>query len=766
MDSRIKTKNFILIKFIVTVFFSGLLGAYIFRNSEVAPATITSFIFFLILALYFEVTSFKLILFGSVNPAFAVYFAILILFGAPLAIVAVLVNSVFRALVIDYPDALFKLADFSDSLVVMIFSALVYHMVNMNSSFLSFPNVAALIVMAVIYYIMDYLLPASFIGICFPDKQKTWNLSKTKTTIINIAVVPVALAGAVLYKQNPYLVLLMIPLLIAMRYMQGMAVYVGKLKNVEAVENRKNFIENELDRLKEQNMEITGDLQKKVDELSIFFELGHVLGANLSLDSVLSNIILMIRRLIFCQSCVIFLYNKEGELIPYKYSTPYKEILEASDLLKLEESVVKEVISDNKPVLVGDMRQGSEQRIFKDECSAMGIPLIIQNELIGVIYIGDKNLDSYTTEHVQSVSNLATASAIAIKSALLFEEQGQTLREKQKIIEERDNKIKEISIISDFGKALGSTLHLKETMKIVTDAAKGMLNYETCAIFLFEGETDAKKIGTRHIVTISKLEEIFKDLKPDIKSPLFDWILTNKKVLLLEEAAKSVLGALIEEEQSIILAPLIVENEIIGVIYFGASKPNSFTSDQLGFVISVSYQAAMAIKNAEFYERIAALAITDGLTGLYTHRYFQERLEESIKWAARYEKPVSLVFIDLDHFKQFNDTLGHPAGDKILAEISGMLKSFTRESDFVARYGGDEFSIVLTDINKTEALVIAERIREGFFIHVNKYPVQITASVGVASYPEDAKTKNDLVLKADIATYKSKHGGKNRVTGA
>lgn len=759
-EIRSNVKKFVLTKFIFAVFLFFFLNYYV--KSPGLPPDSLKYFYLMILALIFEVTSSKLPFFGTVNPAFAVYFSILILFGPGLAVVAVFINSIFRILVVNYSNFWFGIADFSDTLITACLCCLTYRIINNDYPFLGIANIGALCVVAFVYFALEYLLSSVFMGLNFPENQKMWNESKIKTSIINLSVIPCAVAMVILYNQNVYFALFVVPILFIMRYMYAMSIYAGQLKIQEFTENKLHYIEAETQKMRESNISLNNDLQKKVDELSIFFELGHVLGANLRLEVVLENIIYMIRRLIFCQSCVIFLYNKEKELIPYKYSTPYKEVLEASGLLKLEENVVKMVMGSKQAILLGDIRVDLEQRIFKDESSAMGIPLIIQNELLGVIYVGDKNPNSFTNEHLQSVSHLANASAIAIKSALLFEDQEEALDLKQKTNEQLNSKIKEISLISDFGRALVNTLHLKETLNIIADSTKNMLNYQSCVVFLVEGEGEIKKFIPRQIT--SPYKHNFEEMRIDYKEGLLGWVYANKKVLLLEDVKDSVLGNLINEEQSVILSPLIVENQTIGVIYFGASVPDSFNRDMLGFVASISYPAAMAIKNAQFYERIAALAITDGITGLYTHRYFQERLEEVVKWASRYNKPISLIFLDLDHFKQFNDKYGHPQGDNVLKEVADILRSYTRETDLVCRYGGDEFAIVLMDIDKEKAVEIAERIRNGFLTTLNKYSVQITGSIGVATFPQDAKTKVDLILKADTATYTSKHEGKNRVT--
>jgi diguanylate cyclase (GGDEF)-like protein len=222
----------------------------------------------------------------------------------------------------------------------------------------------------------------------------------------------------------------------------------------------------------------------------------------------------------------------------------------------------------------------------------------------------------------------------------------------------------------------------------------------------------------------------------------------------------------VEAERSAIIVPMIVENDVIGAFYVGAAQQHFYDEEALKLVSTVAYQTAMGIKNAELYERTVALAITDGVTGLYTHRYFQERLGEACREYERSLKPFSLVMIDTDHFKAYNDTLGHPEGDKVLREIAALIKSYTRDSDLVCRYGGDEFAVILKDTDKENSVKTSERIREAFQYRFHTYPVKITSSIGVANFPEDATNKIDLLSAADTTLYKSKKGGRNRVSVA
>lgn len=167
-------------------------------------------------------------------------------------------------------------------------------------------------------------------------------------------------------------------------------------------------------------------------------------------------------------------------------------------------------------------------------------------------------------------------------------------------------------------------------------------------------------------------------------------------------------------------------------------------------------------------ERLRQLAITDGLTGLYNHRYLKEHLEQELYRASRHLSEVSAVMIDIDHFKKYNDTYGHPAGDALLSAVARLLKENIRKIDIAARYGGEEFCLVLAETNKAAAVVVAEKMRR--LVELSQFQAQesrvngrVTISLGVATFPDDATSMNDLIAIADRRLYHAKQGGRNQV---
>jgi len=170
---------------------------------------------------------------------------------------------------------------------------------------------------------------------------------------------------------------------------------------------------------------------------------------------------------------------------------------------------------------------------------------------------------------------------------------------------------------------------------------------------------------------------------------------------------------------------------------------------------------------AEANARLAQLAVTDGLTGLYNHRHFHERLTLEVERSQRSGLPLSLLMLDVDHFKQFNDTYGHPSGDEVLRQLARVLGDTRRANDVVARYGGEEFAVILVDTPKFTAAKVAERVRERIydndFSEAAPRAGRLSVSIGVATFPDDGTDAEALVRSADTALYAAKRAGRNRV---
>ena len=243
----------------------------------------------------------------------------------------------------------------------------------------------------------------------------------------------------------------------------------------------------------------------------------------------------------------------------------------------------------------------------------------------------------------------------------------------------------------------------------------------------------------------------------------------NKGIIIIGDALRdqrfaSSHSILASSIRSVVCIPLQKGNETVGVIYLDNLKtPNLFHEHQAEFLKSFSAQTALALENARLYTQ----AVTDSLTGLYNRKFINERIFEEMVRARRYARDCSLILLDIDHFKNVNDSLGHAAGDSVIERVAEILRENARTSDVVARYGGEEFLMLLTETDAVGAKSLAERVRlsiESADITVGDVSVSITVSCGVSGYREGFENKLAVfVAEADKALYRAKNGGRNRV---
>ena len=241
---------------------------------------------------------------------------------------------------------------------------------------------------------------------------------------------------------------------------------------------------------------------------------------------------------------------------------------------------------------------------------------------------------------------------------------------------------------------------------------------------------------------------------------LSSWVAKERRPVLLSDLRREAQPGM-PVVRSFLSVPLQVGTELIGVLNLSHSCAHAFVERDKELLIVASAMAAATIEHALHYQSIKELSITDELTQVYNRRHFLDRLQQQSQLSQRYLHPYSLVFIDIDHFKQFNDTHGHASGDQILAELGGVLRKWARSSDVVARYGGEEFIVLLPHTDAQGGLLAAERLRAAIESHSFTRRRRITVSVGVASYPVDGKMESDLVRKADQALYLAKKAGRN-----
>lgn len=296
----------------------------------------------------------------------------------------------------------------------------------------------------------------------------------------------------------------------------------------------------------------------------------------------------------------------------------------------------------------------------------------------------------------------------------------------------------------------------------------GQLRIDQIIMFL-PSESDKKNIYSMYSKGFSK--ELWKDFFLSLKDPVIgkfdDKVIALDMVHIEEELLDERWRKLIDNG-IIMVAPIISNNRVKGLIAVGQkiNKERFSQSEKELFSLLVHF-ISVAFSNSILYQEMEQISVTDGLTGLFNYRYFTKRLEDEMLRSKRYHHSLSLVLFDVDFFKNYNDKLGHLAGDAALKSVAAILKSTIRKSDVPVRYGGEEFCVVLPEEDMKSAWEFAERLRKEIeSYHFEREEVQpggtLTVSLGVASYPEHADSSRRLIDMADTALYKAKNMGRNK----
>ena len=335
--------------------------------------------------------------------------------------------------------------------------------------------------------------------------------------------------------------------------------------------------------------------------------------------------------------------------------------------------------------------------------------------------------------------------------------------------EQLESRLAEIFFTHEFFKALTSYSSVGDVTSLIVDGANGILGAEIAAVYLLDHETWRLELRGSQ----GRPEESFAQQIP-IGETIVGRSFTEGLIQELQvEASNGSAGWYSDPGDVVSQAALQLRtgDTIIGVMLIASASRRELSAAELDRLQVIGNQASLAVQNALLHEELERLSVTDRLTELYNHGYFQQRLEEELGRASRFGHTLSLIMLDIDDFKNFNDTYGHPRGDRVLQAVSQVIRDNLREMDVAARYGGEEFVVVLPETDAEGAAAVAERIRAsvavfGFVGLDTEGPISKTVSVGVATYPDHATTQSALIETADSAMYDAKRDGKNKVSVA
>ncbi len=337
-------------------------------------------------------------------------------------------------------------------------------------------------------------------------------------------------------------------------------------------------------------------------------------------------------------------------------------------------------------------------------------------------------------------------------------------------IKANKGKIENYRMLNKVAEQLLSTLDRAEMVKVISSYIPKLIGTKNiqCMLLVKNDDLDtftATKDRDDEELPVKGPVNIYK------KDPFDEWIIKNKYTLFIKNMDDDIRFRNLRKDwimfKSFIAIPLFENKRLIGMLKFYSKEPDAFGNEDVRLLNYLGDISSSVVENSILYKKTEALSIQDGLTGLYIRRYFIEKLDEEMKRAQQSDVVFSYLMIDIDHFKDCNDTYGHLFGDKVLKILGGFLKEGLRDVDIIGRYGGEEFVIILPNTNMNGAKFVADRLRDGFSnlrISVNENEsMKLTLSFGGVEFKKTMKL-TEIVNKADKALYYSKENGRNKVT--
>lgn len=500
-----------------------------------------------------------------------------------------------------------------------------------------------------------------------------------------------------------------------------------------------------------ENSRAYADQRARVKELAGIHSIGTTITAVLRLDQLIEEVVRTIQEAFHYYRVGILLV--EGEKLVLKSTSGVAaEAIKGLAINLGEGGVTSWVAQSGEACLVRDVTQ--EPRYFAVDPltrSEVAVPLAIKGRVIGVLNVEENDPGKLDDGDLRLLSTLSHQIAVAIENARLYEQ--------------AQRRIDELSVLHRVGQSMSSVLNLDELLSKVLQILNDTFRYVHSTISLIEegGQVAVcravfgfgdQNLGTRFRVGVDGIT---------------GWVASTGLPLLAPDVSKeSRYIPFSPNVGSEIALPLKLRDQVIGVMNVEDERLNAFGEDDLRLLSTLASQIAVAIENARLYEEQEKQAITDEKTGLFNYRHFQRVLRDELRRAKRYRHPLSLLMLDVDHFKHYNDRWGHPRGDEVLKLLAQIMRENVRDVDVVVRFGGEEFMVVLPETGKSEAERMGERIRKA--VRENDFPGggeqpegRLTVSIGVSTFPEDAQEAEAVVDRVDQAMYRAKSKGRDNV---
>ncbi len=501
-----------------------------------------------------------------------------------------------------------------------------------------------------------------------------------------------------------------------------------------------------------ENSYLIQQTSRRSEELHVLNEIGRALSSTLHKEDLMQKVWEELRRLFDVENFYI------AELDPLRDEILFDlEMIDGARKLKRARPtgnhITEYIIRTRQPVLIRDNYVAEVKKLgvepIRTKGCFCGVPLVAYDHAIGAMAVFSDHEGTFDEGHLELLRVLASEASIAIENARLFNEER--------------TKARHLSLLNTISRNAIATLNPDEMLAKITEQLETGLTYDHIGIGVLD-------YATREIVIQAEAGKRRGTLghRIPLGAGLIGHVARNGHMAVYRSASPtdSAWLPLLPDTIAAIALPVFYADQLHGILYVESSAPADFSEEEILLMRTLADLIAGALHNALSFQKAQEQAITDGLTGVKTHRFFMEALSAEWKRSTRAGRAFALVLMDLDRFKFVNDFYGHLEGDLVLTRVGQILESNCRRSDVVARYGGDEFVILMPETNMEHARQLASKLRGWVAADPLLREKNISASFGIACYPLHGSSPQELIQVADASMYLSKHQGGNAVSTA
>jgi diguanylate cyclase (GGDEF)-like protein len=490
--------------------------------------------------------------------------------------------------------------------------------------------------------------------------------------------------------------------------------------------------------------------RRRTQEFALLAEIGSVVSSRLEPDAVLLAIYEGLQRVLDMNSFYVAFFDEENQCIRFEIETEQRKILPKRQR-PLTNGFTEHIIKSGKPLLIkNDLERhrnainvvpiGTPARCF------CGVPIKINGRFTGVMAVLHYQRENvYNERHLEILEVAARQVAVAMENARLFAQEQKRARYLSFI-----NTLSRTAISSeDAADMLASIVRQIQQTFQYDHIGVGLVDYNAKEIEIkAEAGTTENALGKRIPLGVGIAGKVAR----------------TSETVLQQDGGQ--LLSILSGAKSVLCIPISYGETLLGVLNVESYQLRAFQQDEIMMFKTLADVLATALHNVFVYQKMEQQSITDSLTGLKTRRFFDEALQSEHKRGLRSGRAYSVVVVDLDKFKRVNDDMGHLEGDLVLTRVSRILEQKVRQSNIVARYGGDEFIVLMPETGAEQASILSERLRLWIATDAMMNERGVTASFGVAESPLHGSTTQEVVRMADVAMYQSKRAGGNRVSVA